>query len=523
MEPRIAERPAAAVAAIVSDGREETPRHRDTAGEERRLARGVLMGLLAEGLALPTGLLTAAFLGRALGPAGYGLFALAASLVGLIEWAIGSLFSRSTIKLVGESHRWTGIAATAFRWQLAAGVAVAAILWVAAPRLAMVFDVPELAPAFRLFAFELPAFSLFAASRNVLAGRGLYGRRALASAARWTSRLLLVVLFVSAGMSVHGAILGSIGALIVGWAVSPLSISLIARRGEGTGRLLGYALPLFLLVLSLRLYEKLGLFALKLLGGTVEEAGVYAAAQNLAIVPLMMAQTATPLLLAALSRARRDADAASERRMVGTAIRLTAWSLPFAAVVSGAAGEVMSLVYGPSFFPGGPVAAILMLGSVATILVSVNTTVLIAADRAGLALVLSAPLVLLAVAGYLAAIPALGGIGAALVTSGLAALAAGVMTTAALGSCNVPFPGATAWRVVIVGCLAWLVTAAWPSSGAWLVVKMSAVSAGILVLMMATRELSLADIKSLYEPQLARQPEARDEAGQRDFQAGGWL
>ena len=50
------------------------------------LAAGTAKVMVAEGLALPAGIITASVLGRTLGPADYGVFAAATSLVLTLEW-----------------------------------------------------------------------------------------------------------------------------------------------------------------------------------------------------------------------------------------------------------------------------------------------------------------------------------------------------------------------------------------------------------------------------------------------------
>src|SRR5437588_10770536 len=67
---------------------------------------GAARVLLAELLALPLGLLITVLLTRHLGPAGYGLYTLAASTVGWIEWSIAPAFARAAIQLVGDAGDW---------------------------------------------------------------------------------------------------------------------------------------------------------------------------------------------------------------------------------------------------------------------------------------------------------------------------------------------------------------------------------------------------------------------------------
>ncbi len=62
----------------------------------RQTLDGTIRVFLAEALILPTGLLSAAFLTRSLGPRDYGLFTLAATIVVWTEWVATSAFSRAT-------------------------------------------------------------------------------------------------------------------------------------------------------------------------------------------------------------------------------------------------------------------------------------------------------------------------------------------------------------------------------------------------------------------------------------------
>ena len=72
----------------------------------RHLLDGTAWGLLAEGLALPTGLITVIYLTRALGADGYGLYTLTVGLVMIVLGGIGSLLSRASIKFVSQADDW---------------------------------------------------------------------------------------------------------------------------------------------------------------------------------------------------------------------------------------------------------------------------------------------------------------------------------------------------------------------------------------------------------------------------------
>ncbi|NEP19468.1 MAG: oligosaccharide flippase family protein, partial [Leptolyngbya sp. SIO4C1] len=251
-----------------------------------RLVSGTTWIALAEALMLPTGFLTVVFLTRQLGPESYGLFALAATLIAWIEWSINSIFSRTTVKFVGDAIAWQPVATTVIRTQLTCSVLAALTLALLAPAIAAFLHEPALAPLLWLFALEIPLFNLALAHQNILTGLGQFAPRAAITASRWIARLLLIVGLVQLGLSISGAILGSVAASLISLIVCRCYIrpSLWQSSDFSARQLAGYALPLFLSALAVRLYSSVDLIVLKALGGTAEQAGVYAVAQNLALL-----------------------------------------------------------------------------------------------------------------------------------------------------------------------------------------------------------------------------------------------
>lgn len=76
---------------------------------------------------------------------GYGLFILATTLVAWIEWSINSIFSRTTVKFIGETEDWQSVGTTVMRVQLAISSVAALLLIAASPVIAMVLNESTLA------------------------------------------------------------------------------------------------------------------------------------------------------------------------------------------------------------------------------------------------------------------------------------------------------------------------------------------------------------------------------------------
>jgi O-antigen/teichoic acid export membrane protein len=459
-------------------------------------ARHVLVGglkvFLAESLLIPSGLLTAAYLARRLGPEGYGVFTVAAALIAWVEWSLTGVFARASVKLVAEARDWRRVGSTIVSVHLSLAVAAALLLAALAGPVASLLGTPALVRPLRLFALDIPLFCLAQAHRNILIGLGDYGERALVGAARWVSRLALVVVLVELGLSIEGAVLGSIGASFIElalcrWFIRP---GFSARAAREVGKLWGYVAPLLISAVALRLYDRLDLVALTALGGTPEDAGRYGAAQNLALLPGLVGVSFAPLLLATLTRAFRDADVRLARQVGRDAMRITLLLLPFAGLCAGAADGIVRLVFGAAFAPAAELFPPLLFGAVALVLVAVGTAVLTAGGRLGLTVALTAPLPVVAGLGYLAIIPGWGSRGAAVVTFAASALTAITLLIVVYREYRIAPPAATLAKSALVCAAAYAAARVWSASGTLVLLELAVISAAILLAYKLTGELT---------------------------------
>lgn len=458
--------------------------------------RGTVRVFLAESLIIPSGLLTVAYLARRLGPEGYGLFAVAAALVAWIEWSLVVMFSRASVRFVADAADWRPIGATILSIHLLLALAATLLLFLLAPLAASAFGTPALSGYLRVFALDIPLFSLAHAHRNILVGLGRFTERAWAAAARWIGRLLLVVLLVELGLSITGAILGTVGASLVELTVARRYVRPVfsARAALRVRHLLGYAIPLLLSALALRLFDKLDLVSLTALGGTPERAGLYAAAQNLSILPSLIALSFSPVLLSVLTRAVREGEPARAWTIGREALRILLLLVPFGALVAGASPELVSLLFGPAFGPAAPLLSLLIFGAMGLVFVSVSVAMLTAAGRPATTLAFTVPVPLLALAGYVVAIPRHGAAGAALVTATCAGVAALAGLLIVRRVCGAFPPGGTLLRSAAVSLGSFALAVVWPAPGWLVVVKLTALAVAVAVAFVALGEFSRVEL-----------------------------
>lgn len=473
-----------------------------------RLADGVVRGFAAELLLLPTGLVTAAVLSRVLGPSDYGLFTLAATFATWVSWTTTSLLARAAVKFVGEAHDdWRPAAVSVLRWRIVLGVASMLLVLAGADVIARALHSIALAPYLRVFAIDLLLFNLARAYREVLTGRGRFREVAMVSMVRWTARMVLIVVLVQATRSVMAAVVGSVGAtlveLLVARQVQPLPIR--ERGGITPAQMWGVAAPLMLYGATMQLFSKVDLLALSALGGTPRDAGLYGAAQNLAVAPGLFALSIGPLLLATLARMRRIGQTDEARGVGRAALRVTFALVPFAALVAGTSAELVRVVFGPSFAAAGPLLALLFAAAVAVAVMTVAVSIITAADHQRIVSFLGVVVLGGALVGHVTLIPRLGASGAALVTIVAATVGALVSVVLVHRTWGVHAYATLVRAALIAAPTYWAASAVATPGAALLALKLAVLSAAVIGAFILSGELDTDERRRwLTRPPFAR-------------------
>ena len=427
---------------------------RENRPRAQHLARGTLSVLAAEALALPVAILLAAYVTRRLGPAGYGVYALAASLVAWVEWTAAAVLSRAVIREASARPDDSRLGTTAVQLNVLLGTAAALILWASAPLLARLTGEPALTHPLRLLCWDIPLFTTGMAHRSLLVGLGAFQARAVLPAIRWLGRLVLVVTLVSRGWAVDGVVIGILAATAAEVAVARIWMHppIFGASREVWRALMADALPFLALSVTLRLFDRIDLLLFKVLGGTTAQAGLYGAAQNLEWALSIVSVAFPPLLLATLTRLYVAGEGAAASRMASQSLRIVGWLLPLAGLAAGTGRPFASWLFGPAFADAGPLLGPLLIGGVAQVVMAVQIMTLTAAGHPNAFVRISVAMVALAIVGGLVVIPVFGAMGAALVTSitGCLGALAGLWLVRARAAVPLPW-GSLAWAATAAG------------------------------------------------------------------------
>jgi O-antigen/teichoic acid export membrane protein len=265
-------------------------------------------------------------------------------------------------------------------------------------------------------------------------------------------------------------------------------------------------------MLATRVFDRLDILMLQVLGATAAVAGFYGAAQNLAIIPGIFSMSFTPLLLATAGRSWRSGEVQTTRVVASQSLRATLLVLPLAAAVSACAGGIVGLIFGPRYLPTGSILAILIFGSVASLSAAVATALLAAMDRASDALVVNWLLVPAVAIGHLILIPLWGSPGAAIATTLVAcggATISWLRVRNALGPLSVALPTA---RILGIAALVYIAGRSAPDGGRWVLVKLLLLCVGAIGALWLSGDVSQRDrgaLRQLVLSALGRRPSVR--------------
>lgn len=463
------------------------------------MLQGVLLTLIAEGIALPAGLITAIVLTRGLGPESYGSYVVVATTVAMTEWLLIAVLARAVVKFVAEADDWRSVATTALHLYMLAGVALAAGFWLLAPLLATALRDPLLGEYFRLFAPQIAIFAVGAGCRNVLAGQARYREQAAASAVAWLGRLAFIVLFVKMGWGVEGAILGSVSGTLVGSlaAAALTRVPLIAASSFPAKKLMQLAIPAFIAMLAARLLDQVGLLALQVLATGDAEVGLYGAAMNVMLLTGVIAAAVSPVLISSISSARHGGNEEAVMKIASGTLRFGIALLPFAFIVVGASDEMVDLLFGPAFAGAAPLMALLIVAAVARAGIALTAALYIALGNAWIAAAVATPLPGVALVAHAILIPRLGAFGAAAVSAVVSLVGAAISLIVAARMTHGRLPMQTVARSTVLAGLAWAAAALWPTPGATVLLKAAVLVLAVVAGFLLTGELDREELAQL--------------------------
>jgi O-antigen/teichoic acid export membrane protein len=465
----------------------------------RKVARPVVQLLMARTVFLASGMVVSIILARGLGPVEFGIYGVIISVLTWTQLLLNGGVPGATAKLLAQQPERAGsIEQTARAVLIIGGLALFAAGWFAAPALARLLGIPSAADVLRVALLDLPLMAAYFAWQGALYGHARFGTLALSLVVHTQVKLVGIVLLAFSGLSVMGAILAQVaasaGVLVYLFAVVPPSRAMPAF--ELARPMLMMALPLSLYAMALQIHVNLGLWLLSAVGTAGDARGFFVAALNISRTLSVVQAVLSGVVFASMSRALAQREEATARRHLEDGTRFALLLIaPAAALLSVDADEVVILLFGPGYAAAGDILR-WQLGAFALLpLLDLCFMALAADGRPGYPAWLLAALIAPAVALCLALVNSRGGAGAAAAQAIIVAIAtafAAMLTWRRFRTLVAP---STLLRVGCATALTALLSAQISVTGPLLVVKLAALAAVWLMILVLLRELTLADLK----------------------------
>jgi O-antigen/teichoic acid export membrane protein len=168
--------------------------------------------------------------------------------------------------------------------------------------------------------------------------------------------------------------------------------------------------------------------------------------------------------------------------------------LPLAGLIAGASREIVGFIFGTRFLPAGPLLAWLFGAAVTLAIFAIATAILTAAGKPGWTVALATPLLFFAAIGHVLIIPRFGPIGAAIVTTAIAATGSVASILAVCRLWSLPSLLPSFIRSLIAGGGIYVAAMFWPAPHWWILIKLPVTALLVPIALMILGEFSKDEI-----------------------------
>ena len=384
------------------------------------IGKGALYLAISQAVMLASGYVIHFGVGRLLGPASYGVFALSLSIITVLGVALHSGFAAATSKFVAEKNsNAREVLARSLKMQLLMGGAIFLALFAFAGAFAGLLGDAALEPYIRFVSLTIPVSTLYYVHAAALNGQRRFTEQMYAGIGYSLVKAIAAFALLLAGFGLYGALSGYLLAPLAGFVLAAQYVK-VSRLPPGPKKaptyseLAGFSIPLLFSSLVSSFSDNLDLFLAKFFLFDNAAVGAYAAAATLTRVPLFFVGASSAALFPAFSDllSRGETTAAGKHLEKGMRYVLILIA-PVPLVLASLAGPVLSIIYSKEYLLAASAFAILSISAVFRSLRALQSAFINARGNTWVSLALSLALVLLMAAVGSALIPAYGLIGVA--------------------------------------------------------------------------------------------------------------
>lgn len=372
------------------------------------LARGTLYFIFVQIIFLASSYIIHAGLGRFLGPAAYGIFGVVIAVMSLINILLTTgvpLAGSRFIAMANESM--TAIKKATVNLQTISSLVVFALYFLISPFIADMLGDPALTNYIRASTFVIPVYAFNSLYGSFLNGLRLFGKQSVimfvSSVAKVAGAIGLVILGYAIYGAIAGYLLGPLAGMVIGWYYLRGMEEDPGKRSNTEDfpvrKIIDFALPVIVFSFALLFLMSIDLFFVKRILVEDVQAGYYTAASTLSKFPYYILTGVGVAIFPAISKSTAAQDAAQTGKYIRESMRyLVLLLLPSVFIISGSSDSLVQLFYSDKYASASYPLAILTFGLAAFTLFSTLATVINAAGRPGIPMIMTVALIPVAVA-----------------------------------------------------------------------------------------------------------------------------
>ncbi len=471
-----------------------------------KLAKGTLYFMFVQLIFMASGYIIHAGLGRLLGPAAYGIFGVVISLMTLVNVLLVNGIPQAGSRFIAIANDSIGaIIKITVNLQIVLSIAVFALYFLLSPVIAGMLGDPSLSGYLRASAFVIPVYALNSLYGGFLNGLRLYGKQAVVQFVYSIAKVVGSVGLVLLDFAIYGAIagyfLGSLVGLGIGWYYLRST-----GKDSNTGNFLyreiiDFSLPLIIFSFAILFLMSIDLLLVKMIMGEDVQAGYYTAASTLSKMPYLILTGLGAALFPAISKSIAMKDTAQTGKYIRESMKyLVLLLLPMVLIINASSSSLIRLFYSGKYEPAAYPLAVLVIGLGAFTIFSILTTVINAAGRTRVPMIMTAVLVPIAVGLNWFLISAYQLNGAAIATT-ITGLAGMIMASAYIIRMFGPFMEILSFlKMLMASLITYVIAIEVQVTGPFLIlwyVLLFMIYMGILVLIKELNMSNLKDIKRI--------------------------
>ncbi len=335
-------------------------------GEKNKFTLSFIFLLAAEVIYNASAYIIVAALGRMLGPADYGRYALVTGVATMVTILVARGVPTAMMKRISENpddaDKVYAIRKTAIAIQAPLIISLSLLFFLLTPWIADVLGDDTLIPLLRIATLIIPLFALSSFYVLYLNGRKSFKALAIIKALRGITRILAIVGFAYL-FYLKGAILGAalaplilfLIAIVISSSIEPNKLITPSKNSTAKyphKKLLSYAGGFIFFLLLYEFYIRMDLYLIKALIGNDATTGFYDVAVKLALLPFFAVYALTLMLFPTMSELAKKNDLRAITKHLNTIGKILAALLPLGALFIYLFREfIITTLFGDKFLP----------------------------------------------------------------------------------------------------------------------------------------------------------------------------